>query len=365
MFRQDTTFVIGAGASCELGLPSGEQLKSDIIKLFLSTDQNAYGLNSEAMINAIKAYLQSFTEDYLFQGPRFQEERIAIKLAASRIFRGLPLALSIDNFLHTHQDDEKVVMLGKTAIAMTILEAESQSAFFHKSSAIRLQDAYSHARRTPPTPTIRNERITKSWYLPFSQLLMSGINKKNAADAFSNLRFIIFNYDRCFEQFLWSALQDYYDLSGDAAADILHTVSFIHPYGSLGPLPWQIDDPMKSVPLGGRDSIDYWRVGAGLRTFTESVTSDIEPAIKSAIQEASTIIFLGFGYLDQNVQLLKPYQNCRATKLITSAYGVPPPDQQIITHIMKSLSNELVSTCLIDTGTCSDVFSNFRLHLSN
>lgn len=362
MFRQDTTIVVGAGASCEIGLPSGDQLKTQILKLFEPSDDNAYGLKNEFLISIVKARLSALGQDFHFQGPEFQKERSSIRDAAARIFRGLPLALSIDNFLHTHQNDDEVVRLGKTAIAITILSAEQKSAFYERVSPVVLNQMRLQNRAR--LMTLKSDALTASWYLPFAQLLMSGISRSNAAEAFRRIRFIIFNYDRCLEQFLWMALQAYYDISAEEAAIILSDVDFLHPYGSLGPLPWQTSDHRNAVALGGGEAPNFWQIGSGIRTFTESVESSLEPRIKDAIQRANTILLLGFGYLDQNVQLLTPYADQQAERVITSAYGVSQYDQTVISSVMKSFSKPYSADCMIEPGTCREVFNNFRLRLS-
>ncbi|KQM21676.1 hypothetical protein ASE73_14935 [Sphingomonas sp. Leaf24] len=123
MFRQKTTFVIGAGASCELGLPSGETLKLQILDLLQPTDDNVYGFVDKTMIEIMR----------LRVGPDVWEAQAKLapmQQAAERIRRGLPLAMSIDNFLHSHYGDGDVEYLGKLAIAICILRAEGSSHLF-------------------------------------------------------------------------------------------------------------------------------------------------------------------------------------------------------------------------------------------
>lgn len=212
MFKQKTTIVVGAGASCELGLPSGDLLKAQIVSLFAPTEENMYGLKNEALINAVRGRLQSAYTPYGGGSDASQSEIAEIKSAAKRINRGLPLALSIDNFLHTHQDDLQVVQLGKTAIAMSILDAERKCALFASVSPVTAQQMVYQRRER--LMDISSERMEKSWYPPFVQLLMSGYQRRSADTVFANLRFIVFNYDRCLEQYLWLALQAYFDLRG-------------------------------------------------------------------------------------------------------------------------------------------------------
>lgn len=362
MFRQKTTIVVGAGASCEIGLPSGEELKDRIVALLATTNENAYGLKSDTMINAVKWRLGQADTFYASGIAPAGPEAGQIKEAAKRIGRGLPLALSIDNFLHSHQDDPEVVRLGKTAIAMSILDAESRSALFENSPpahAARLPQ-----ERRPRYATLTGKRLSASWYAPFAQLLMSQVQKANAGDALSNLRFVVFNYDRCLECYLSMALQSYFDITISEAAELLAPVEFLHPYGSLGPLPWQDPATGTSVPLGGGDGSDVWAIGSRIRTFTESVASEVEPKIKLAIESAETIILLGFGYLDQNVQLLTPGPGRTAGRVMSTAYGVSNEDQLIVRECMEAFGRSTIPQIMVEPGSCREFFDRFRLQLS-
>ena len=108
MFRQTTTIVVGAGASCEIGLPAGDQLKKQIADLFAMTDENIYGHKNQTMIEAIKDRPGQRNHVYVRKDvPDYDGQIVAFRGTARRIRRGLPLALSIDNFLHANQADAK------------------------------------------------------------------------------------------------------------------------------------------------------------------------------------------------------------------------------------------------------------------
>ncbi|WP_156347306.1 MULTISPECIES: hypothetical protein [unclassified Sphingomonas] len=204
--------------------------------------------------------------------------------------------------------------------------------------------------------------MLKSWYPSFAQLLMSGVQKSDITSAFENVRFIIFNYDRCFEQYIWSALQDYFLISADEASEVLSKVRFIHPYGSLGPLPWS--GGSSAVPLGGGTVEDIAYIVPRIRTFTESVQSDIGGIVKEAMEWATTHVVLGFGYLDQNIQLLSPSGSVRASRTFSTAYGVSIYDQVIMRDAMIALSGVDAEAVMINAGTCRDLFDSYRLHFS-
>ncbi|RJG56642.1 hypothetical protein D0Z70_04645 [Sphingobium terrigena] len=352
MFRQKTTIVVGAGASCEIGLPSGDGLKDQIVSLLKRTNDNAYGFADGTMQKVLRTFVGADVHSW-------QNKLQPYKAAAERILRGLPLALSIDNFLHSHQDDPYLVDLGKLCIAICILRAERSSYLFERSNMYALLDD----RTDMPRVSTRNEKLVKTWYPAFARLLMSGVQRNNMKEAFENVRFVIFNYDRCLEQFIWMALQDYFDINGEEAAEVLEEVQFTHPYGSLGVLPWQGNSDA-NLPLGGGDGLDYWKIGKRLQTFTESVRSQVAQNVAEAVHSADTLLVLGFGYLDQNLQLLRPQMKGNAQRAISTAYGVSNADQRILKQALLTLGNQSEDMTHLEPGSCSELFDHFRLMLS-
>jgi hypothetical protein len=114
-----TVFVIGAGASKEVNMPTGYELKEDISKRlkFKEADErsfNGYGHAVDETINAALWYWQKNGEGNYFQ-------------AADTISSGLPFEISIDNFLDKHRDNAVIVSCGKLAITRAILDAEQKS----------------------------------------------------------------------------------------------------------------------------------------------------------------------------------------------------------------------------------------------
>ena len=358
MFARNTTFIIGAGASCELNLPSGEQLMTDITELLAPSDQNLYGFADEAFCKEIQASLASFTE----------ERRAAIaelQRARDVILAALPWSPSIDNLLHNHNEDAWVKRLGKAAIAWCILHAEANSHFFPSLSQAELFSlAYGDAPLLPRDPQIRGEELQESWYRPFAQILFSQVRWPDLSNALRNVRFVIFNYDRCFEHFLFHAIQDQYNVDPKLAAEVLGNTTFVHPYGTLGPLPWQfhIDDP--KLGLGDlKNAPSIFSVGSNLKTFTESLDSHTVDTVKTHVGMAATLIFLGFGFLKQNIELIRPYERS-ATQIYATAYGLSEPNKDAAKSILSSFLDRLSVEPFIEGGRCSSLFSNYRMKLA-
>jgi hypothetical protein len=356
MLNRKTTFVVGAGASCELGLPSGDQLKDDIRDVLATTTEHAFRIADKVLLEGLQQmFPRLHTDD--------QTTISKMAAAADRICRGLPMAQSIDNYLHTHQEDLFVRRAGMAAIARVILRAERQSCLFgaERSSVYLVRD------RSDERPSLENPQLQQTWYAPLARLLFSQVPKSDPGGALGNVRFVIFNYDRCLEEFIWRATQAYFDINGDQAATILAGVEFIHPYGSLGPLPWQESAGQPSIPLGGAPGLNCFTVGESLRTFTESVHSETGAQVANAVGDAELLLLLGFGYLEQNLQLLvpEPLRSRGARSVIGTAYGIQQPSHSVVLRLLKRLATQHTEAHLlhIEPGKCSDLFRNYDMHL--
>ena len=88
------------------------------------------------------------------------------------------------------------------------------------------------------------------------------------------------------------------------AEELSRRLPIYHPYGSLGPLPWENAGP--SVEYGKLTTDALLSAAGNLRTFTEQVHDDSElEAMYAALSDAEQIVFLGFSYLPQNMELLR------------------------------------------------------------
>lgn len=187
MFNTETVFVVGAGASCELGFPSGVGLKRQIAS-YLNAKHDQGGrlvLEDEELRQA-----------FLLLG---QEASLEQWLTASRrVSAGMAIAPSIDNYLHTHSSNPLFARCGKLAITSKILAAEKKSPLFAAKG--KAADLF-------------NDDLEKSWLPKFAWQLVVDVAKHDARNIFDNLHFVIFNYDRCVEHYLYLGLQAYYDLS--------------------------------------------------------------------------------------------------------------------------------------------------------
>ena len=108
----NTVFVIGAGASKEANLPTGNELKSKIATLL--------GMVQKGGEDIVEALRISTLNDGSADIKPYLE-------AARHIKDALPLAISIDNFIDAHRNNNKIALCGKLAITLSILDAERRS----------------------------------------------------------------------------------------------------------------------------------------------------------------------------------------------------------------------------------------------
>jgi hypothetical protein len=112
------------------------------------------------------------------------------------------------------------------------------------------------------------------------------------------------------------------DLS-TASCIVKKHLDVVHPYGDLGAL----HDADANVSFGQEQTPETYAAGDAiyamsqrLLTFTESKKAQAERA-KAFIAQARHLVFLGFGFGDQNVDLLRvPSSNIARVRATTKTY---------------------------------------------
>lgn len=118
-----------------------------------------------------------------------------------------------------------------------------------------------------------------------------------------------FNYDRCIEHFLGEALATHYKLDRQEGRQLSRSLRIFHPYGSIGPL--------DQIEFGSSDRFTYDSVLSNLRTYTEQIQDTASlAAIRDAIRDAELIVFLGFAFHPNNMQVLVEDAMSRSAKRI-------------------------------------------------
>ena len=174
MFTRRTLFILGAGSSYEAGLPAGIELA----KIIRNKMDVRFERSAEPIGSGDYGLYAHITHMHRQPGDGFWQ-------AARRIKAGLGFAQSIDDFLDQHRSDDYVNLYGKAAIVRSILEAEAKSKFYF--------DRFVEPDGFDP------DEFADTWFSKFMYMLGRGIPKENVSEIFDNVRFVVFNYDRCVE----------------------------------------------------------------------------------------------------------------------------------------------------------------------
>lgn len=307
MFNRKTALVLGAGTSFEIGFPLGSGLRDQMVALLnINFDVWKQTTGDRVIVEALRDHCSTADGRRGDINPFLQ--------AGRKIRDGMPLAISIANFLEAHVGDEAIELMGKLGIARAILKADASSPLLIN------QDR----------PTIDVQTVAPTWYGGLARALTEGVPKKSLDSIFENLSIITFNYDRSVEQFLVHALSTYYQEPVERMKALVAEARIYHPYGMVGRLPWQ-DPGGLGVPFGGGGSL--LPIAAQIKTFTESLGGEAPiEGIHAALCEAEQVIFLGFAYHRQNIQLLTPPNGVPAgiKRLYGTAFGVSHSDLEVI-----------------------------------
>lgn len=344
MFESKTCFVLGAGASSEVSMPIGDGLAKSISELVKMRMNGRTLEEGDPLIHGAIVRLSQLDE---WQPNKFYA-------SSQELSEAMAIAPSIDNFLHTHSKNREITLLGKLGIVRAIASAESKSLFEPlNGEAFKLS------------------RISHTWYVSLAKHLFAGVPADDPASAFSNVSFIDFNYDRCLELFLIRAVKVYFNLTDAQAISIVDGVTIIHPYGSLG----KLSGP-EAVPLGG-SRIDLVTMMKRIKTFTESLDDeDKSEHISTLIKDAETLVFLGFAFHDQNLDLLgenvpKQEKQTAIRRVYGTAYNMSKSDQAVvkgkIAHMLRGRplksGGDSYEIELFD-GKCAELFAEYWRSLS-
>lgn len=343
MFRTKTLFVLGAGSSCEFGLPAGKELKERISdKIDIRFDDIGRHQSGDLKIFEALTVHAKKSADIAADINKY------LKYARTLI-GALPLAISIDNLLDAHRNPI-TQLCGKLGIVKSITEAEEKSSLYFLEKMGGEFDARTSA---------------DSWLAGFTQILTESVPLEEIDGIFDNVSIINFNYDRCVEHYLENALRKYYGISGVRAREAVLKLQIIHPYGKVGRLAWQPGSAIENE-FGGKANL--LELADQIKTFNEQVSDRVLLGfIKSQYLGAERIVFLGFAFHPQNLELLKPHSPSQATEILATAHGISASDCKAIATDLLELSGQATAPTIDIRNdlTCSKFFSEYRRSLSS
>ena len=337
-----TVFVLGAGANKEIKLPTGGELKNEISRLLnYNFNYNQLESGDHLIYEAFNRICQNSNEDinnYI--------------IAGKQISNALPQAISIDNYIDAHRGNKYIEICGKLAIVKSILSAEHDSNL----------NNHNNKEFTRISKSLEN-----TWYNAFFQIITENCNKDEFKKRLEDITFIVFNYDRCLEYFMINSMRNYYSLSDKELQEMYNSITIYHPYGSVG----SIDGKTSQIINFGEipNSIKLNDLTKMIFTFTEGTNkqfSDIDK-IQNSLGVADRIIFLGFAYHKQNLELLFSNQNkLKPTfrqKIYGTSMGISDVDISVVESDIRRYS-AYFGDIKFSHKSCKEFFDEYRRNLS-
>jgi hypothetical protein len=330
--ERKNVFVVGAGASAEFMLPTGRGLLDKISRLVSTRyDRSTNSVNRKCP-DDVRDALSLYSRSSKQANPTNNDLNKLIDDAAW-ICQNCSLAPSIDNLLHAHSNDPDVVAAGKILIVKSLIDEEKKSILFPTVNGMSL---FSSMKKNEHG---KEFRPAWSWLGELFWLLVEQRNYREFLEAVQNITYISFNYDRCIEHFIVNAAISYFKLDGSAVSELIQSISIIRPYGTLGDLV-QTDQYFSGF---GELRGNIYSTSKGLRTYTEGIADAMKAnLIHEAFSNADLVFFLGFGYLNLNLDILLGDKKYMVQKVFGTRLGLSDESTKILTNkLSKSFLSEV------------------------
>jgi len=186
-----------------------------------------------------------------------------------------------------------------------------------------------------------------------------------------NIYFIVFNYDRTLEYYLYNSIKLYYKTSAAETAEIVNNINIYHPYGQTGFLEFQKGTIKNDYGVVQIDHV--YTISSLIKTFMlDNFKDDDEYKQACAfLYDADKVFFLGFAFYPQNIDLLFPTKvtntaikeqggkaYIRHSNYYGTFYKISKANQKTIISMIKS-RNGLISNFFVFEGKCVDFFDEF------
>jgi hypothetical protein len=300
MFKPNTVLIVGAGASAEVGLPIGTGLV-DYIAGLVSIERNEL----TGALPQHKPFVRALMNH---AGPEKLPQYLR---AAGQMIKGMRSAQSIDRYIDRETHDDFIRILGKAAIIEAI-------AFKERKSKLYGDKGLASGR----------SEIEDTWYWHFVTMLLEGSPPRD--ELFDNIAVVSFNYDRTIEHYLTCELMRAYSIERTEAASLVKRLTIWHPYGTIAPLETQEHN---GVAYGDNESVSGrpFDLAPRIQTFTEEHKDNaMLDAIRARIRAAEIVVFLGFGYYKQNLQLIEPDGPTKVRWILGTGFGLSDNDRYVV-----------------------------------
>jgi hypothetical protein len=294
LIDKKTVFVLGAGASCPYGYQSGAGLRAWIC---LNQGFRDIYLEYKHISNSMP------TNEFISKFSKSSRQSIDLFMAAN----------------------PKLAPTGKYIIAFAIFEAEKRSQF--REEARINHEWYSRSSSEHPAKVLLRKGYFQGedWYSYLFNRLTAGLTKPDVLPDFSDdkISFITFNYDRSLEQFLYESLSNTFtEVPEPEIVKCLKKLKILHVYGQIAPLRWQNSE--QGVDYRPRiDGPLLEKSASNIKTiYEQKESSDLNEA-RGILAQAEQIFFLGFGYAEENLEILKlPDRTKKTIQIYGTAFGL-------------------------------------------
>jgi hypothetical protein len=346
MIKEDTVFILGAGASWHYGYPTGETLVRKVVQKLRNLAESCRVSSEIGKADYDEAKPQFITENFCdanaATGSR-EEQRKEPWLKAAESCEKLAKRIEvvdppvIDYYIGQQSEASRV--LCKLAIAWALLdcerESEKASGNINRKEQLELSPEEADRNRAK---RLGLSQYADKWHRFILYQLSVGCEK--SSDIHHNkVRFITFNYDVSLEHYLDRGLRSNNLFTTKDIESFLGNDRFIHVYGNIRENPLEKDTYGKlspdmvnnylESPANNNSKLerlkefiknaDYvYQASKGIHTIANGNTgkslsvdeTKIELA-KKEIAKAKSIYILGYGFDDNNNNLLNLREHCR------------------------------------------------------
>lgn len=283
MITRPTVLVLGAGASIPYGLPSGQTLLEDIVRLPRRIqDIECIALAVEVSTSDVEDFIQRLKNTW---------------------------PISLDAYLENR--NPRQVRIGRACIAAVLVRRE-------RIETLELSHLADLRRRG-------SERDADAlWYhLLWHALYTRDIDLFKSQFGKEGLAIVTFNYDRTLETFLYNRIKYNFEDEIDEvdAFAILNGIPIIHLHGSLQPfMPEGLDGEGRRLGYDRFDWVLIKHCANGIRIIHE-VDAAEDPLFveaRSYLSNAARVGIMGFGYHEENVRRLS-YRDARQRQFVFAA----------------------------------------------
>ena len=311
MINRPTVFILGAGTSKPYNYPIGYELKNQICTRFESElwelIKNEFHLSREEMKMDARILVEKFSNS--------------------------PIE-NIDKFLSIKSN---LKLIGKIAISMFILKAE-KNAFISGKNTKREED----------------------WFQWLFQNMLSKTNDyRNIIE--NNISFITFNYDRHIEHSFYHALQSTFgDINKTECRSIIFSLNINHVYGKIYDLEWEQLDNREGLSYKTYFNYnDIKKAAENILIIGEENDELRLQNVKNKIEESERIFLLGFGYNDDNLNIINLPNLLSDKEVYGTTVGFSEAKRLQLQEKFQVLSNGKIKEIVLKKVNCRQLLDEY------